>query len=520
MFSLGVWIIILIKAAAVTRDVAQSPIQSSTSKSQSTFEPRRRVAIIGSGIAGASVAYSLHNDYGLTVPFEISIYEMNSQVGGRTNSTFIDNKANGFRGSVETGAQTLLADDICVQVAIDGVGLKRKVVENVRPGMKPTSVGVWNGRDLVLRREHDLKSRTWKEFARDTWKYKTAPRDLQKLVQEKLPKYRQLYGEFEDVNPSLRDMIQQLGLNTESEQPAEDYLLGKGISPSYLHDIIQPTVRALYNRDLNDLNGLSALLAMNPAISYRLARRSKGLNELSYRLLRLSEAHIQLNSRVTKIGKSSIGKYTISDAEGKNWDDYDAVVIATHEESGIEFDFPMPEFNSRPPSFVERHITTFTSTIDTTLSPQQFNVTSAAEIPDMIFTTQGSGSGIFSIEHSVVNAGLDGDVMVLENLYKIASAKSIPDSRIAEFIGQSPDVPINTLGVAWVDRQVWPLASPSITRGPRLDNVELTSGLYYTNFGEELVSSMETSCRMGRLMARLIYRRAMRDLSEGSENVP
>jgi predicted NAD/FAD-binding protein len=107
MLSLGVLITILIKAADTVRDVAQSPIQSSTSKDQSGFEPRRRVAIIGSGIAGASVAYSLHNDYGLTVPFEISVYEMNSQVGGRTNSTFIDNKANGFRGSVETGAQTI-----------------------------------------------------------------------------------------------------------------------------------------------------------------------------------------------------------------------------------------------------------------------------------------------------------------------------------------------------------------------------------------------------------------------------
>jgi prenylcysteine oxidase/farnesylcysteine lyase len=408
-----------------------------------------------------------------------------------------------------------------MQAAMDEAGLKRKVVENVRPGMTPTSVGVWNGRDLVLRREHDLKSRTWKEFARDTWKYKTSPRDLQILVQEKLPKYRQLYGEFDDANPSLRDMIQRLGLSTESEQPAKDYLLEKGLSPSYLHDIVQPTVRALYNRDLNDLNGLSALLAMNPAISYRLARRSKGLNELSYRLLRLSEAHIQLNSRVTKISKSSVGKYTISNAEGKNWDDYDAVVIATRlEESGIEFDFPIPEFSSRAPSFVERHITTFTSTIDTTLSPQQFNVTSAAEIPDMIFTTQGSGSGIFSIEHSVVNAGLDGDVMVLENLYKITSTKSIPDSRIAELIGQSPDVPINTLGVVWVDRQVWPLASPSITRGPQLHGAELASDLYYTNVGEELVSSMEMSCRMGRLMARLIYGRAMRDISEASEDVP
>lgn len=100
MFSLHVFILILVQAAAtyLAQDAAQSPIaiQSSTSKSQVILQPLTRVAIIGSCITGTSVAYSLQNEYGLHIPFEISVYEMNSQVGGRTNFTFINTKLMNF----------------------------------------------------------------------------------------------------------------------------------------------------------------------------------------------------------------------------------------------------------------------------------------------------------------------------------------------------------------------------------------------------------------------------------------
>jgi Prenylcysteine lyase len=99
-----------------------------------------------------------------------------------------------------------------------------------------------------------------------------------------------------------------------------------------------------------------------------------------------------------------------------------------------------------------------------------------------------------------------GDVIEGENLYKITSAEPIPDSVIAEMFGKFPDTPLDSLDIRWIHRQVWPLPSPKRTRGPQLDNIELADGLFYTGIGEELVSSMEMSCRMGRQVADIIYR--------------
>ncbi len=38
-----------------------------------------------------------------------------------------------------------------------------------------------------------------------------------------------------------------------------------------------------------------------------------------------------------------------------------------------------------------------------------------------------------------------------------------------------------------------------------LDSIELVNGVFYTGVGEDVVSTLEMSCRMGRLAARLLY---------------
>jgi hypothetical protein len=523
MWSLSIAAVLLISTATAI-DVAQTPVYSQIYSQTSKIEAapgRKRVAIIGGGIAGSSVAYRLHDGRQHLLTLDITVYETNFQAGGRINSTWVDDGAEGYTGFVETGAQVFSADDVCIQAAIDGTGLRRKVI---LPWWQSRSAGVWNGRELILRRHWDLKSRTWQDFARDTWKYRTSPHRLRKLLKDKLPRFRKLYGEHSYLNPNLLDVIQQLGLAAESELSAKDYLLENGISAEFLHDIVQPTVRALYAHDLGDLNGLSALVAMDPSAVYRISGGPGGNWELVYRLLRLSEAQIRLNSRVTKISRLAQGKYKVtasvrnilqddtynmSTKEEEN--EYDAVVIATNlKGASIEFDFTMPQTHSALNPFVERHVTLVTSPIANTLSPRYFNLTTAAEIPDMIFTTQKSESGpgqeIFSIEWSWASTGIYGDVIKGENLYKITSAKPIPDSIIAEMFGKSPDTPLDSLDIRWIHRQVWPLASPKRTRGPQLDNIELTDGLFYTGIGEELVSSMEMSCRMGTQVADMIYR--------------
>jgi Prenylcysteine lyase len=213
-----------------------------------------------------------------------------------------------------------------------------------------------------------------------------------------------LYGEHSYINPNLLEVIPRLGLAAESEQSAKDYFLENGISAEFLQDIIQPTVRATYAHDLGDLNRLSALVVMSSSAVYWINSGLRGNWELVHRLLRLSEAHIRLNLRVTKITRSAQGKYTVT-ASVRNilqdethdmstieeGNEYDAVAIATNlKGAGIQFDFPMPQTHSALAPFVGRHVTLITSPIANKLSPRYFNLTTAAEIPDMIFTTHKS----------------------------------------------------------------------------------------------------------------------------------
>lgn len=123
------------------------------------------------------------------------------------------------------GAQTVLADDVCVRAALDEAGLNPKLEEDVRsPPLRAMNVGVWNGTYLTLHRKRDLRSRTCKEWARDLWKYGTAPRNIESFINEKLSKFRHLYREFPDDHPSLREMIQWHGLPRVNSRPKTTFL--------------------------------------------------------------------------------------------------------------------------------------------------------------------------------------------------------------------------------------------------------------------------------------------------------
>ena len=158
-----------------------------------------KVAIIGAGIAGASAAYHLCDQYA-HAGFEITIYEGNSQVGGRIKSAKVYDGAYGQQ--VETGARSFYADDECVQFLVDETGLRRKL-EPHYPVKK--SVGVWDGASFIFRGEGDLKGKTWTDWARYAWRYGISVNNLRKWLSEKLPLFQScLEGGNTQILVSLR----------------------------------------------------------------------------------------------------------------------------------------------------------------------------------------------------------------------------------------------------------------------------------------------------------------------------
>jgi predicted NAD/FAD-binding protein len=56
---------------------------------------KKKLAIIGTGVAGMSAAYFLKDEY------EISVYEKNSYIGGHTNTVYVEE--DGKELSIDTG---------------------------------------------------------------------------------------------------------------------------------------------------------------------------------------------------------------------------------------------------------------------------------------------------------------------------------------------------------------------------------------------------------------------------------
>ncbi|KAF2462673.1 uncharacterized protein BDR25DRAFT_347654 [Lindgomyces ingoldianus] len=116
----------------ICRDVAQSPIDLHSAEYQTRQDGRKRIAIVGGGIAAASPAHPSYADYGYPQPIDLTIYEVGARVGGRVNSTLVDNLAYTYGGYVDTGASTFSANDWCLQTAIDDTRLRREVIKECR----------------------------------------------------------------------------------------------------------------------------------------------------------------------------------------------------------------------------------------------------------------------------------------------------------------------------------------------------------------------------------------------------
>jgi predicted NAD/FAD-binding protein len=74
--------------------------------SKPTNKPKRKIAVVGSGIAGLSAAWALHN----SKSYEVHIYEESSDhLGGHTNTVSLCNRAK-KKTKVDTGFTVLNAE--------------------------------------------------------------------------------------------------------------------------------------------------------------------------------------------------------------------------------------------------------------------------------------------------------------------------------------------------------------------------------------------------------------------------
>jgi hypothetical protein len=82
------------------------------------------------------------------------------------------------------------------------------------------------------------------------------------------------------------------------------------------------------------------------------------------------------------------------------------------------------------------------------------------------------------------------------------------DNDLVRMIGQQfhEGSELSDYDISWVHRQAWPHAFPRYQESHALlEEVEIAPKLFYLSGAEDVISSMEMSCRMGHNAAEKLY---------------
>lgn len=510
-------------------DVSQSPLVNTNGGGQSAT-PSTKIAIIGAGMAGASAAHHIHQYMRLrSPPPNIVVYEADSMVGGRIKSVQVHGDSATF---VEAGAVNFSEDDWCLHEAMQEVGLKP--AKNMMPHHR---TGIWDGQDFPLVYPSEQSpgvARSWWDSVKWWKRYGFALWQLQSMVKETTEKFES-FALYQALR-YLKKEIRRHDLDKEVANTLDPFLRTRHLPLKLIDEVLRAEARHRTSQDLEKMNALSALIAQN---SGRLMSIHQGNQRLPHRMLKISEASVKLNTRVQTITPGIRRRWNLQVQHQQGPDhangtasseEFDIVILTPPFASRSITIQPLPtakleeKIEGALPTYVERHITLFTSLHR--LSPIYFKQLTNFTLPENILTAPKpylEDIGIFSITVvDMVPPTDSGDcVNELEYVYRILSNRHIPDSELLRLLDhgsmilEEKDNRTNAIYdqeeegpplITWVHRQVWPYARPTFNSNQSLlNNGEIAQDLFYTAASEDILSSMEMSCRMGHSVAYTLF---------------
>ena len=496
---------VFIRAQSVSQ--AQPPLETQQTVITGSYPPPKRnikgIAIIGAGLSGSAAAFELRGYPGSERHFNVTVFERASASGGQVASVQIP----GPNDKLETGASAFAEDDWCVNELIRSVGLR--TVATLQPSWQdPKSIGVWDGRNSFLCLDNHDRSflGSWWQSARLLWKYGPSPVKLHWQIKATMKRLHDL-GRFSTDMRDLQRDLESLGLLEAAHNSASYNMTHpERYSAHFINDIVRSRLRHRYNRDIDDVNALSAIAAMRTAQSQRIVG---GNDLLPHRLLLLSEAQIHYDTAVTRIssGQDKVWRLTTQKTADEPYihQEFDAVIMTAPWPVSdiIDIDPLPPSFESSPSNedYVDRHITHFTTWRD--LEPSAFNQPPNFTVPDDILTAplNVTSDDVFSIitPQRVVPQGQRDNLAPEEFLYRIASAQPFSDGDIAGLLGEKVPQSLSSIGVTWVQKKTWERAQPKKRRKePRFWGLKQANNFWYTAALRDVWDSLEMSCVAGK----------------------
>ena len=344
---------------------------------------------------------------------------------------------------------------------------------------------------------------------------------------------------FSEVGEELR----RVGLHGDiAKLSAADYLTGLGISKLFQIEVIEPCVRARSSLDLTQVSAIDAMMACRESKETSLVG---GNIRLAGAMMNASLADLQLRSEVVGIEHGRDRRYKLSIAGASDLTlhedrEYDVVVLAAPVHGSPLLD-SLQKLGSlsknllSPLSYTSTHVTYFAT--EHAFKSKYLNLAVDADIPDRLLTTSAE-SNLMSLtkwdgmgfywedrfwrkrpwltpskpeDYECANGKFH-----YENLYRVMTRRHVSDRELAAMIGKTWEDGQNAtdVGFSWVHRQEWNKSFPKF--GDERDiseSIEVMEGLFWLGGADEIMPSLEMSCKMGRNVASKIIHAQDRETS-------
>ncbi|KAF2031842.1 Prenylcysteine oxidase [Setomelanomma holmii] len=477
----------------------------------------KRVAIIGAGAGGSSTAYHLAHYAGeASIPTNITVFERNSYIGGRTTTVNVWNES---AFPVELGGSIFVEVNHIMMEAMKRFGLS-PASQDVAAQMNIPDLGIWNGQEFVL---ITTQEDNWWDKAKLLWKYGTAPLWTNRLMKKAVGKFLTMYDEPVFPWKSLSDVVERVGLLDAVGVTGEQYVDANGIGNQFSREVIQASTRVNYASNLRYIHGLETMVCM----ATNGAMQIEGGNwQIFASMLNASAASVHLNTSVAQISKQKDGTYELSTKDGHTATFDEVVLAAPLQYTDLVID-PAPKHVPDEIPYTELHTTLFAS--PHRADPVSFGLAPDASVPQYVLTTlppgetpgDHVGSPLFysiSIHNSFANLGAKPPR--IEYIYKIFSPSRITAEDLSAFLGHKVSGDEADYGningtVSWIHHKIWhsyPREYPRVT----FEEIKLDDGLWYTSGIESFISTMETSALSGKNVARLIRDEWVASKKEGT----
>ncbi|KAJ8769154.1 hypothetical protein K2173_000929 [Erythroxylum novogranatense] len=456
----------------------------------SATSPPATVCIVGSGIAGSSLAHFLRR-YSLPSSSRIIMFDRNPVVGGRMATVTIAGH------TFEAGASILHPKNYHAANFTEMYKLGRK--KPVR-SESSISLAIWDGQRFVFKTMSvESKSPLVQKIVSLAnsvymlFHYGFSLLKMDNFVEDMLSKFLKYYESFETrpIFETVDEMLKWAGLYNLTTRTLEEELFEVGLSPLLVKELVTVITRINYGQNV-DINGLAGAVSLAGSGGGLWAVEG-GNWRMAAGLINSSDVELHLLEEITSI--SYLGKYyELSSTHGKTYTCEVSVIATPLDEVNIQF---APRI-SIPKRNLQHTHATFVRGL---LNPVYFGMKAVSEIPELVGTIEDVDIPFSSI--SVLKQHNETDMT-----YKIFSRKVMDDALLDDIFSARTD----TIRINWAAYPHY--NAPEVFAPFILDSWHL----YYVNAFENAASTMETSAVAAENVARLILSRLFGDGPRSSPN--